>query len=60
MIAPAEIRHQCYAEVLGSPRSWADLIVFGSHRPVMRDYLLSTNASRVVRHASCSVLVARD
>jgi nucleotide-binding universal stress UspA family protein len=36
-----------------------DLIVVGSHRPAMKDYLLGTNAGRVVRHASCSVLVAR-
>jgi len=38
----------------------ADLIVVGSHRPAMKDYLLGTNAGRVVRHATCSVLVARD
>ena len=38
----------------------ADLIVVGSHRPAMRDYLLGTNAARVVRHAHCSVLVARE
>ena len=38
----------------------ADLIVVGSHRPAMKDYLLGTNAGRVVRHASCSVLVARE
>jgi len=37
----------------------ADLIVVGSHRPAMKDYLLGTNAARVVRHARCSVLVAR-
>lgn len=37
-----------------------DLIVVGSHRPAMKDYLLGTNAGRVVRHANCSVLVARD
>lgn len=37
-----------------------DLIVVGSHRPAMKDYLLGTNAGRVVRHARCSVLVARD
>lgn len=37
-----------------------DLIIVGSHRPAMKDYLLGTNASRVVRHAKCSVLVARD
>ena len=37
-----------------------DLIVVGSHRPAMKDYLLGTNAGRVVRHAPCSVLVARE
>ena len=61
MIAPAESRRQCYGEILGvAGEARADLIVVGSHRPAMRDYLLGTNASRVVRHASCSVLVARD
>jgi nucleotide-binding universal stress UspA family protein len=50
-----------YAEILGfAEEAGADLIVVGSHRPAMRDYLLGTNASRVVRHANCSVLVARD
>lgn len=38
----------------------ADLIVLSSHRPEMKDYLLGANASRVVRHAKCSVLVVRD
>lgn len=37
-----------------------DLIVMASHRPEMQDYLLGTNASTVVRHAACSVLVVRD
>ncbi|MBC8240901.1 MAG: universal stress protein [Alphaproteobacteria bacterium] len=37
----------------------ADLIVMGSHRPSMEDYLLGPNAARVVRHANCSVLVVR-
>jgi nucleotide-binding universal stress UspA family protein len=41
-------------------KAGADLIVVGSHRPAMRGYLLGTNAGRVVRHANCSVLVARD
>lgn len=36
-----------------------DLIVMGSHRPSMQDYLLGPNAARVVRHADCSVLVVR-
>jgi len=50
-----------YAEILGvAEEAGADLIVVGSHRPAMRDYLLGTNASRVVRHTDCSVLVARD
>ena len=38
----------------------ADLIVMASHRPELADYMLGPNASRVVRHASCSVLVVRD
>lgn len=38
----------------------ADLIVLSSHRPEMKDYLLGANASRVVRHAQCSVFVVRD
>jgi nucleotide-binding universal stress UspA family protein len=50
-----------YAESLGfAEKAGADLIVVGSHRPAMEDYLLGTNASRVVRHARCSVLVAGE
>jgi len=41
-------------------RIGADLIVLASHRPAMKDYLLGANASRVVRHAPCSVFVVRD
>lgn len=37
----------------------ADLIVIGSHRPELIDYLLGPNAARVVRHADCSVFVVR-
>lgn len=36
-----------------------DLIVMNSHRPDLRDYLIGSNASQVVRHAGCSVLVVR-
>ncbi len=36
-----------------------DLIVIGSHRPELQDYLLGPNAALVVRHADCSVLVVR-
>lgn len=38
----------------------ADLIILSSHRPEMRDWLIGANASRVVRHARCSVMVVRD
>jgi nucleotide-binding universal stress UspA family protein len=37
-----------------------DLIVMASHRPELKDYLLGPNASHVVKHADCSVLVIRD
>jgi len=50
-----------YAKILGAgEEAEADLVVVGSHRPAMKDYLLGTNAARVVRHARRSVLVARD
>lgn len=50
-----------YAEVLAEADNWgADLIVVGSHRPSMSTYLLGSNAKTIVRHAKCSVLVARD
>jgi nucleotide-binding universal stress UspA family protein len=49
-----------YAEVLAEAEAWgADLIVIGSHRPSMSTYLLGSNAKTIVRHAKCSVLVAR-
>jgi len=37
----------------------ADLIVMASHDPNLSDYLLGSNADRVVRHAHLSVLVVR-
>jgi nucleotide-binding universal stress UspA family protein len=43
-----------YAEQVG-----ADLIIVGSHKPDLSDYLLGSTAARVVRHASCSVHVLR-
>jgi nucleotide-binding universal stress UspA family protein len=50
-----------YAEILRiADEVKADLIVVGSHRPEMKDYLLGTNSSRVARHAGCSVLIARE
>lgn len=38
----------------------ADLIVIGAHSPDLHDYLLGSNASRVVRHARASVFVVRS
>lgn len=49
-----------YGEVLSeAEKTGADLIVVGSHRPSMATYLLGSNASTIVRHAKCSVLVVR-
>ncbi|MGJ8528080.1 universal stress protein [Maritalea sp.] len=36
-----------------------DVIVMGSHRPALQDYMLGPNAARVVRHAKQSVFVVR-
>ena len=49
-----------YNEVLAEAEEHkADLIVIGSHRPAMATYLLGSNATTIVRHAPCSVLVVR-
>ncbi len=49
-----------YQEILNRAEEiGADLIVMASHRPDLEDYLIGPNASRVVRHADCSVLVVR-
>lgn len=50
-----------YEELLRvSEEIHCDLIIMGSHRPKIEDYLLGPNAARVVRHAKCSVLVVRQ
>ena len=49
------------AEILRVARALpADLIVMSSHGPMVKDYLLGSNASHVTLHAECSVLVARN
>jgi nucleotide-binding universal stress UspA family protein len=49
-----------YNEVLDEvTKTGADLVIMGSHRPAMATYLLGSNASTIVRHATCSVLVMR-
>ena len=50
-----------YQEILGAAdKIAADLIIMGSHRPELADYLIGPNASKVVRHAKCSVMVVRE
>ena len=50
-----------YPEVLAEADEWkADVIIIGSHRPAMSTYLLGSNATTIVRHATCSVLVVRS
>lgn len=64
---PDDITPQCHTEkgsvysviIRTAERIGADLIVMGSHRPEMEDYLLGPNAARVVRHSKISVLVVR-
>ena len=50
-----------YQEILNAmKRVRADLIVMGSHRPELKDFLLGPNAQKVVQHAECSVMVIRE
>lgn len=37
----------------------ANVIVVGSHRPDLKDFMLGSNAARVARHADCSVYIVR-
>ncbi|MCR9110682.1 MAG: universal stress protein [Rhodobacteraceae bacterium] len=37
-----------------------DLILITAHQPDLKDYLLGSNAARLVRHSGRSVLVLRD
>lgn len=50
-----------YDEIIKAAQTCdADLIVMGSHRPALEDYLIGPNAARVMRHAKQSVFVVRD
>jgi nucleotide-binding universal stress UspA family protein len=49
-----------YHEALTEAEEWrADLIVICSNRPTLTTYLLGSNAAKIVKHATCSVLVIR-
>ena len=37
----------------------ADLIILASHKPGLKEYFIGSNTSKVVSHASCSVVVVR-
>ena len=56
------VRHgNVYEEILEMAKMLeASLIIMGAHKPNYGDYLLGPNATRVVRHSACSVLVLRD
>jgi len=59
--ASVEVRSgQAYRAILAAAEERnADLIVIASHRPGLQQFLLGSTASRVVRHATCTVLVKR-
>ena len=60
-VHPHVLHGSIYDEILrAADKLGADLIVIGSHRPELKDYLLCPNAARVVRHAHQSVYVVRD
>ena len=51
---------KAYDEILElAEKSGVDMILVGAYRQVMRDYLLGNTATKVVRHAKCSVTVLR-
>lgn len=59
-VHPHVLHGKIYDEILrAADRLNADLIVMGSHRPDLSDYLLGPNAAKVVRHAKQSVYVVR-
>lgn len=55
------VRHgDVYREILqAADEEESDLIALSSHQPGMEDYLLGSNAARVVRHSKCTVLILR-
>ena len=49
-----------YQEILThADKISADIIIVGCHKSKVDEYLLGSTASRIVRHATCSVLVVR-
>lgn len=60
-VHPHVLNGTIYDEILRAAYKLdSDLIVMGSHRPELTDYLLGPNAARVVRHFKKSVYVVRN
>ena len=63
--ADSRVRHivaqgTVYEEILRVAEDvGATLILLGSHRPDLKDFLLGPNAARISRHAGCSVYIMR-
>ena len=61
----ARVRHEVavgkiYEQILRvAEDADSSLIVVGSHEPGLGDYLIGSNATKIVRHAHCSVYVVR-
>ena len=50
-----------YKEILDAAAELGvEWIILAAYRPSLKDFLLGTNAARVVRHAQCSVTVVRS
>jgi len=47
------------AVITQAKESETDLIIIGAQQPDIKDYLLGSNAARIVRHATQSVMVLR-
>ncbi len=59
-VHPHILHGRVYDQIIeAADRLQVDVIVMGSHRPELKDYLLGPNAARVVRHATQSVFVVR-
>jgi len=59
-VHPHVLHGKIYDEILrAADKLGADVIVMGSHRPELKDYLLGPNAARVMRHARQSVYIVR-
>lgn len=49
-----------YQKALAEAETWgADAVVVGSHQPGLERFLIASDASAIVSHAKCSVVVVR-